>query len=315
MFLKTFAVAVVRWFDTHAGNQEKRSHLEPNTIDWVRCLPFIFLHAACLAVFAVGWSPIAVGTAVALYVIRMFAITGFYHRYFSHRTFKAPRAVQFAMALLGASAVQRGPLWWAAHHRHHHKYSDQPEDAHSPHVHSFMWSHIGWITAKKNFATDLDAVPDLAKFPELKFLDRFDLLVPITLAVAMFFFGVLLPDRFDTSGWQMLVWGFFISTVCLFHGTCTINSFNHLFGRRRYHTSDRSRNSLTLALITLGEGWHNNHHYYQSATRQGFYWWEIDLTFYGLTVMSWLGLVRDLKPVPARVRDARPKPEAVSAIT
>jgi len=312
MFLKTCAIAVVRWFDTHAGNQEKRSHLEPNTIDWVRCLPFIFLHGACLAVFIVGYSWIAVGTAVALYVIRMFAITGFYHRYFSHRTFKAPRAVQFGMALLGASAVQRGPLWWAAHHRHHHKYSDQPEDAHSPHQHSFMWSHIGWITAKKNFATDLDAVPDLAKFPELKFLDRFDLLVPIALAVAMFFFGVLLPDSFGTSGWQMLVWGFFISTVFLFHGTCTINSLTHLIGERRYQTSDKSRNSLILALITLGEGWHNNHHYYQSCTRQGFYWWEIDITFYGLKAMSWLGLVRDLKPVPARIRDARPTEAALA---
>jgi len=312
MFLKTCAIAVVRWFDTHAGNQEKRSHLEPNTIDWVRCLPFIFLHGACLAVFIVGYSWIAVGTAVALYVIRMFAITGFYHRYFSHRTFKAPRAVQFGMALLGASAVQRGPLWWAAHHRHHHKYSDQPEDAHSPHQHSFMWSHIGWITAKKNFATDLDAVPDLAKFPELKFLDRFDLLVPIALAVAMFFFGVLLPDSFGTSGWQMLVWGFFISTVFLFHGTCTINSLTHLIGERRYQTADKSRNSLILALITLGEGWHNNHHYYQSCTRQGFYWWEIDITFYGLKAMSWLGLVRDLKPVPARIRDARPTEAALA---
>jgi len=312
MFLKTCAIAVVRWFDTHAGNQEKRSHLEPNTIDWVRCLPFIFLHGACLAVFIVGYSWIAVGTAVALYVIRMFAITGFYHRYFSHRTFKAPRAVQFGMALLGASAVQRGPLWWAAHHRHHHKYSDQPEDAHSPHQHSFMWSHIGWITAKKNFATDLDAVPDLAKFPELKFLDRFDLLVPIALAVAMFSFGVLLPDSFGTSGWQMLVWGFFISTVFLFHGTCTINSLTHLIGERRYQTSDKSRNSLILALITLGEGWHNNHHYYQSCTRQGFYWWEIDITFYGLKAMSWLGLVRDLKPVPARIRDARPTEAALA---
>ena len=313
MFLKSFAIAVVRWFDTHAGNQEKRSHLEPNTIDWVRCLPFIFLHGACLAAFWVGWSPIAIWTAVAMYVIRMFAITGFYHRYFSHRTFKAPRWVQFGMALLGASAVQRGPLWWAAHHRHHHKYSDQPEDAHSPHVHSFMWSHIGWITAKKNFATDLDAVPDLAKFPELKFLDRFDLLVPIALGVVMFFFGVFLPESYGTSGPQMLVWGFFISTVCLFHGTCTINSFNHLFGRRRYNTSDHSRNSLLLALITLGEGWHNNHHYYQSCTRQGFYWWEIDLTYYGIKVMSWLRLVRDIKPVPERVRDARPTPEEAMA--
>jgi stearoyl-CoA desaturase (delta-9 desaturase) len=305
--------AFVRFFDTHASDQEKISHEEPNRLVFTRWLPFLFLHVACLAVFMVGYSPVALWTCAALYVVRMFAITGFYHRYFSHRSFKANRAVQFLMALLGASSAQRGPLWWASHHRHHHKYSDQPEDAHSPHVHGLMWSHIGWITAKKNYRTDLEGIPDFAKFPELVFLDRFDLLIPVLLGVAMFFFGVLLPPELGTNGWQMLVWGFFVSTVLLFHGTCTINSLTHLIGQRRYETTDKSRNSLILALITLGEGWHNNHHYYQSSTRQGFYWWEIDISFYALTAMSWLGLVRDLKPVPARVRAARPTFDEVGA--
>jgi stearoyl-CoA desaturase (delta-9 desaturase) len=298
--------AFVRWFDTSAKVPSTAAvAAAPDKVEWLRCMPFVILHVACLGVIWVGWSPVAVATCAALYVARMFFITGFYHRYFSHRSFKASRAMQFVMAVAGASAVQRGALWWAAHHRHHHKHSDQPDDAHSPIQHSFMWSHIGWITSRKNFATDMESIPDLAKFPELRFLDRFDTLVPILLAVALFFLGVLLGPAWGTSGFQMLVWGFFVSTVFLFHGTCTINSLAHLIGVQRYQTGDQSRNSLLLALITLGEGWHNNHHYYQNSTRQGFYWWEVDITFYTLKALSWMRLVSDLKAVPARVRDQR----------
>jgi len=312
-FLKSFLFSIVRWFDTHAGTQEKRTHLGPNRVDWMRCMPFFILHVMCLAAFipGVGWSWIALAVAAGLYVVRMFAITGFYHRYFSHRTYKVSRAMQFLMALAGAACVQRGALWWAAHHRHHHKHSDDVEDAHSPRHHGFWWSHMGWITAKKNFATDLDAIPDLAKFPELVFLDRFDVLVPILLAVALFFVGVILNavwPGLGTNGMQMLTWGFFISTVCLFHGTCTINSLSHVFGTRRFETTDTSRNNLLLALVTLGEGWHNNHHHYQATARQGFYWWEIDITWYVLKALSWVRLVRDLKPVPAAVLTQTRKP-------
>jgi len=300
--LHTLGVAVARWFDTSAGTKDHSQ--EPPKVDWARCLPFVFLHVMCFGVIWVGWSWVAVGVCIGLYFIRMFAITGLYHRYFSHRTFKTSRWCQFAFAVLGNSAVQRGPLWWAAHHRHHHQHSDMPEDAHSPIQHGFIWSHIGWITAKRNFSTNLAAVPDLARFPELRFIDRFDIVVPILLALALFFLGVILAHvapELGTSGFQMLVWGFFISTVALFHGTCTINSLAHVFGRRRFETTDTSRNSFLLSLITLGEGWHNNHHHYQSTVRQGFYWWEFDPTYYTLVMLSWLGLVSDLKPIPARV--------------
>ncbi|MSR01263.1 MAG: acyl-CoA desaturase [Gemmatimonadetes bacterium] len=251
------------------------------------------MHAACLGVIWVGWSWGAVSVALALYLVRMFAITGFYHRYFSHRAFKTSRVTQFAFALLGASAVQRGPLWWAAHHRKHHRHSDTEEDVHSPRHHGFWWSHMGWITSPANFATDLEAVPDLAQYPELRFLDRFDILVPIVLAVTLFVVG----------GWQWLVWGFFVSTVVLFHCTCFINSLAHVLGRRRYQTGDDSRNSLLLALVTLGEGWHNNHHRFPGAARQGFFWWEVDLTYYALQILQRFRLVWDLRPVPQRVLD------------
>jgi stearoyl-CoA desaturase (delta-9 desaturase) len=268
------------------------------------------MHAACLFAFVVGVSPVAIVVCVALYFIRMFAITGFYHRYFSHKSFKTSRVGQFLFGVLGASAVQRGPIWWAAHHRDHHQYSDKPEDAHSPIQHGFLRAHMSWFLSKKGFAPDLKRVRDLMNFPELRWLDRFDIIVPVLLAVAVFFLGVALEKwapGLGTNGWQMLVWGFFVSTVLTSHGTYTINSLSHVFGTQRYKTGDSSRNNWFLALITLGEGWHNNHHHYPSSTRQGFYWWEIDITYYLLKVMSWMGIIWDLKPVPVSMRDHHPR--------
>jgi stearoyl-CoA desaturase (delta-9 desaturase) len=268
------------------------------------------MHAACLAVIWVGFSWAALGATVLLYVVRMFAITGFYHRYFSHRSFKTSRFGQFMFGLLGASAVQRGPIWWAAHHRHHHMHSDKPNDVHSPARHGFFWSHMGWFMSSKYFVADLSRVRDLMKYPELRLLDRFDIAVPIVLGAGVFLLGVLLAHAapiLGTSGSQMLVWGFFISTVAVYHGTYTINSLSHVFGRQRYRTGDDSRNNAWLAIITLGEGWHNNHHHYPCSARQGFYWWEFDATFYILKLMAFFGLIWDLKPVPAAVREGAGK--------
>ncbi len=293
-----------RWFDTSASDAAPHVAGEPQRVDWMRAIPFAAMHLACLAVIWVGVSWVAVGVAVALYAVRMFAITAFYHRYFSHRTFQTSRVVQFVFAAIGASSVQRGPLWWAAHHRNHHRHTDTPADPHSPAVHGFWWSHMGWFLTTEGFRTDWARIPDLAKFSELRWLDRFDTLVPIVLAAALFGLGALLErvaPSWGTSGGQMLVWGFFISTVVLFHATVTINSLAHRFGRRRFATGDDSRNNLWLALLTFGEGWHNNHHFFPGTVRQGFYWWEIDVTWYGLRLMAALGLVRDLKPIPAWV--------------
>lgn len=291
-----------RWFDTGAaaaGGDDAEDR-----VDWLRAMPFVALHLACIAVVWVGVSPVAVVVAAALYAVRMFAITGFYHRYFSHRTFRTSRAVQFIAAVVGASCVQRGPLWWAAHHRHHHRHADTPADPHSPTVRGFVWSHVAWFLTPRAFRTDWARIPDLAKYPELRWLDRFDTLVPVLLAAATYALGAGLQaawPRLGTSGPQMLVWGFFVSTVVLFHATVTINSLAHRFGTRRFATRDDSRNNLWLALLTFGEGWHNNHHFFPGSARQGFRWWEVDLTYYGLRLMAVLGLVRDLKPVPAWV--------------
>ena len=291
-----------RWFDTQA--REEDPTVDARRIDWLRAVPFLAMHLACVAVVWVGVSPIAVGVAAALYALRMFAITAFYHRYFSHRTFRTSRAVQFAFALIGAASVQRGPLWWAAHHRHHHRHADTVADPHSPNVHGFWWSHAGWFLTREGFRTDWSRIPDLAGYPELRWLDRYDTVVPVLLAAGLYGLGALLErvaPSLGTSGPQLLVWGFFVSTVVLFHATVTINSLAHRFGKRRFDTRDDSRNNLWLALLTFGEGWHNNHHFFPGTARQGFRWWEIDLTWYGLRLLALLGLVRDLKPVPAWV--------------
>ena len=280
------------WFDTGAT---PNFQAQGTRIDWLRVAPFVAMHLACLAVFWVGVSASAVAVAAALYALRAFALTAFYHRCFSHRAFRTSRAVQFVFALLGASAAQRGPLWWASHHRHHHAQADRPEDVHSASRHGFAWSHAGWFLAPANFHVRLERVRDLTRFPELRFLDRFDVLPPLALALGLWLAG----------GAQLLVWGFFVSTVALYHATFAINSLAHRFGSRRYATPDDSRNNFWLALIALGEGWHNNHHHYPRAARQGFNWWEVDFTWYGLRLLAALGLIWDLRPVPARIRERR----------
>jgi stearoyl-CoA desaturase (Delta-9 desaturase) len=263
--------------------------------------PFLVLHIGCLGVIWTGWSWTAVLIAVALYFIRMFFITGIYHRYFCHKSYSVSRPVQFVMALLGLTCAQRGPLWWAAVHRHHHAHSDDEEDLHSPGMRGFLWAHIGWLTSARNYPTNYRTVRDYDKYPEIRFLNRFDLIGPLLLIVLMYALGSILAvfaPGLGTNGLQLVVWGFFISTTLLFHGTCAINSFTHMIGSRRYETRDDSRNSFILALVTLGEGWHNNHHRFQRSAKQGFYWWEIDITYYVLKGLSLCGIVQDLKPVP-----------------
>ena len=306
-FSRRLLGSLFQWIDSdYSSEPAEVIRAQPDGVNFVRCIPFVILHLGCLGVFWFGTSWLAVGLAVALYFIRMFAVTGIYHRYFSHKTYSTSRFGQFLLALLGASCVQRGALWWAYHHRHHHQHSDEPEDAHSPHVHGFWWSHIGWITSRRNFPTDYSKVRDLAKFPELVFLNRFDVVVPVLFATGLYLLGGFLAHAapaLQTNGAQLLVWGFFISTTALFHGTSCINSLAHLMGDRRFETSDDSRNSFILSLITLGEGWHNNHHRCMSATRQGFYWWELDITYYVLKGLSWTGFIWNLKPVPQSIYD------------
>lgn len=268
---------------------------DPDRIDWIASLPFFAAHLVALATpllvpFAWRW----VLLAAALYAVRMFAITAGYHRYFSHRTYRTSRAFQLVLAFAGGTAAQKGALWWAAHHRDHHRFSDGPLDVHSPLRRGFWWSHVGWILSRRHHETKVDRVRDLARYPELRFLDRHHYVPPVALGVGLFLAG----------GWPVLLWGFFVSTVALWHGTFAINSLAHVLGRPRYATGEGSRNSFALAVLTFGEGWHNNHHYYPASTSQGFFWWELDLSFLALRALAAVGLVSGLRTAPDRIRRA-----------
>ena len=279
------------------------------------CIQFLLVHVACLLALWTGVSAAAIAVCLALYVVRMFAITAGFHRLFAHRAYRTGRVFQFLIAFLGTASYQRGPLWWSAHHRRHHLYADTDDDLHSPLANTLWESHVGWFLHRDSQLTEWKYVPNLMKYRDLRLLDKYFMVPPIMLAAATFLLGAALEryaPALSTSGWQMLAWGFFVSTVLLYHGTFTVNSLAHIFGSRRYSTSDNSRNNFLVALITLGEGWHNNHHHYPASERQGFRWWEIDVSHYTLLALSGLGVVWDLRTPPSeatlRQRDsAQPK--------
>ena len=231
-------------------------------------LPFISVHIGALFALTISPSPFALFMVFLMYFIRMFGITAGFHRFFSHKTFKTSRAFQFILAYLATSSAQMGPIWWASHHRHHHKYTDEIEDPHTPTLKGFFWAHVGWIMSPSNVPTKEEYVGDLKRFPELRFLDKYHYLAPFSMAVSLFALGeymALNHSQYGTNGIELLMWGFFVSTVILYHATFTVNSVCHVFGYRTYDTKDGSVNNWLVAILTLGEGWHNNHHAFPNS--------------------------------------------------
>ncbi len=266
------------------------------------------IHVVPFLAFFTGTNRIDWIICAVLYFVRMFFITGGYHRYFAHRAFKTSRAFQFFLAFMAQTSVQKGVLWWAANHRVHHRYSDENEDPHSMKLFGFLHSHMGWLFIDKYKPTRLKLIGDYAKFKELVWLNNNHLVPPFFMALTVFLIGGFTSydgvamSTFWTGAASCLFIGFFLSTIILYQGTYSINSLMHLIGRKRYKTTDNSRNSFVLALITLGEGWHNNHHHYMASLRQGWFWWEIDITFYILKIFSWMGLIWDIVPVPDKIK-------------
>lgn len=261
------------------------------SLPWLNKAIFLTVHLVCLAAFWTGVDVTAVVIAVVLYWVRMFAITAGYHRYFAHRSYKTGRAFRFFLGWLGCTAMQKGPLWWAANHRDHHRYSDTDKDPHSPITRTVWWAHVGWVLSNDHDEVGWDKIPDMARYPELRWLDKYHIVPPALLGVVIWLL----------AGWSGLVVGLFVSTVFLYHGVFLVNSAAHLFGKRRYQTTDQSRNNWWVALLTLGEGWHNNHHHYQSCARQGFFWWEIDVSYYILKGLEVFGVVWDVREPPRRL--------------
>ncbi len=264
---------------------------EHDDIIYPSAIPFVLVHLVCFAAIWTGVTWQALAICVTLYWLRIFAIGAGYHRYFSHRAYSTSRAFQFVLAFLAQSTAQKSVLWWASKHRHHHLHSDTVHDVHSPRHKGFIYSHAGWVFARKHDKADFAKVADLMRCPELMWLHKFELLPAILLALLCFL----------AAGWSGLVVGFFWSTVLVYHATFCINSLAHVSGSTRYVTGDDSRNNWLLAVFTMGEGWHNNHHAFQSSVRQGFRWWEYDPTYYLLRALSWTGLVWELRTPPEQV--------------
>jgi stearoyl-CoA desaturase (delta-9 desaturase) len=278
-------------------------------------IAFAVVHLIPLAAIFTGATLFDWMVCIFLYAFRMFWVTGGYHRYFAHKSYKTSRWFQFVIAFMAMTSAQKGVLWWAAHHRHHHRHSDTPKDPHSMLIYGFWYSHVGWIVGPDFKETDYKTIGDYAKYPELVWLNKHYLYPPVTLALIVTAVGAWVNGgspllMFTHHGLSTLLIGFFLSTVILYHGTFSINSIMHHFGKQRYQSGDESKNSLWLALLTLGEGWHNNHHYYEVASRQGFFWWEIDITYYCLRALAAVGLIWDLKEVPKHILHSKNKEHA-----
>lgn len=278
-------------------------------------ISFTLVHLIPFAALFTGATLFDWMVCIFLYVFRMFWITGGYHRYFAHRSYKTSRWFQFVIAFMAQTSAQKGALWWAGHHRIHHRTSDTFDDPHSMKHYGFWYSHVGWIIGPDYKKTDYKIIGDYAKYPELVWLNKYYLVPPVILALVVMALGGIVNGgsiamMFTSAGFSTLFIGFFLSTVILYHGTFSINSIMHKFGKQRYQSDDESKNSLWLALITLGEGWHNNHHYYETSARQGFFWWEIDITYYILKIFAFFGLVWDLREVPDHIKYSKNKEEA-----
>lgn len=315
-FKTTYYLCVI--FDGDGGKLAKLMDILRQVRKPVRfysTIEFIIIHLVPLLAIWTGATMFDWMVCIGFYLIRMFFVTGFYHRYFSHKTFKTSRVFQFIMAFLAESSLQKGVLWWAAHHRVHHRTSDTADDPHSMKIYGFWYSHLGWILGPDYKQTDFEGISDFARYPELRWISKYHLIPPVFFALLIMALGGIVNGgsiifMFGAAGFSTLFIGFFLSTVMLYHGTFSINSIMHKLGRQRYDSGDESRNSIVLALVTLGEGWHNNHHYYESSARQGFFWWEVDITYYLLKIMSWLGLIWDINEVPKYIKYSKNKKEA-----
>src|SRR2546428_61215 len=257
-------------------------------------LVFWAVQASALLVFVAPFAWPLVALWAASHFLRAIGLTLAFHRYFAHRAFQMNRPVRFVWTLIGTAAMQKGPLWWAGHHVNHHRFADRDGDPHSPALSGFYYAHIGWflndLRNDRLEPTNL-VMRDFSQATEIAWLDRWFVVPPLALAVTVYLIG----------GLPWLAWGFCLPTMTLAHATFAINTVNHMFGSRRFETVDESRNNPFTAFFAVGEGWHNNHHRYQRAARNGFYWWGFDPTWYVIRAMKAVGLAWDVQAVPKRI--------------
>jgi len=253
-------------------------------------------HLSALLVFYVGFSWTALAVFFFSFLIRAFGVSAGYHRYFSHRSFKTSRPFQFVLAFLGASAGQKGPLSWVTSHRIHHRTSDTQADPHTPQK-GFFYGYLGWLLPVDALHTDLNLTADFAKYPEIRWINKFHNVGPLTVIILCGFFGKYLSIHFPqlgTSALQLIVWGFILSTLATLHGTLMINTICHSEKERHHSTNDFSSNVPWLLPFTLGENWHHNHHRYPKSANCGLEKGQIDFIFIGICLLEKLGLASEV---------------------
>jgi stearoyl-CoA desaturase (delta-9 desaturase) len=263
------------------------THILSGSVFWI-------VQASALLIFFIPFSWELAALWAASHFLRAVGLTLAFHRYYAHRAFQMNRIARFVWTFIGIAAMQKGPLWWAGHHVNHHRFADRDGDPHSPMISGVYYAHIGWFlndARHDRLEPSNPVVRDFSKVPEIAWLDRYFAVPPLMLAAAMYLAG----------GMPWLIWGFCLPTMTLAHATFAINTVNHMFGTRRFDTIDESRNNALTAFFAVGEGWHNNHHRYQRAARNGFYWWEFDPTWYVIRIMAAVGLAWDVHRVPERI--------------
>ncbi len=263
---------------------------------WGTTLFMVVIHLlAVVALLPRFWSGPAVVVLLVLYwLTACIGVTLGYHRLLAHRAFAVPRWLEALIATCGTLSCQHGPIDWVGLHRHHHLHSDDPADHHNSHL-GFWWSHVGWmlrdVPAQHNVR---QLTPELQEVPYYRWLNRNFLLLQLPLAVVLF----LLGRSLGVGGWALVLWGIPLRLVLVYHVTWFVNSATHRWGYVSYATSDNSRNNWWVAVLTFGEGWHNNHHAYPSSARIGFRWWELDITWWHIRVLQFVGLARQLRLAP-----------------
>jgi len=262
-------------------------------INWFLVIALVSFHlGAVAALFFFHWSALIVFATIWILAQNVGIAMG-YHRLLTHRGYATPKWLEYCIAICGALALQGGPIYWVAVHRMHHKYTDKPGDPHSPRDGKW-WSHMGWImnaTLRDETEALKQYAPDLSRQPFYRWLNRLHW-VPLTVVgLSLFAFG----------GWSWLLWGAFLPVTIGLHVTWMVNSVTHLWGRRRFSTSDDSRNNLWVALLTGGEGWHNNHHANPVSARHGLAWYEVDFNYFAIRLLKILGLAKHVKTASLKV--------------
>ena len=267
---------------------EARAAKEKLGVNWANVIFIIVAHiAAVAALFFWSWPAVITGF-VLFYVAGSFGIGMGYHRLLTHRGYKVPRLVEYFLATCGTLSLEGGPIQWVVTHRIHHAHADRPGDPHTPRDGGW-WAHMGWIlwgTAQNHdAATIAHYAPDLVKDRYYRWLNNYYYVPLLIVGIGLFIFG----------GWGVVLWGVFLRTTVALHATWLVNSATHLWGEQRFKTDDDSRNSWWVALLTFGEGWHNNHHAHPTSARHGLHWYEIDLNWLGIRALQLLGLAHSIK--------------------